>query len=441
MTPKLLLTRQPQLTCLLVAMTIACACAQSSAEPKIPNIPKYNTKYYVLYTDLDKDMAREAVVRITAMAHEYYTRTRSFAGRISTRFPLYLYKDSASYRQHPGVIPGSAGIYNGRTLVATAPRSGRSWRVVQHEGFHQFAHKMIEGRLPVWLNEGLAEYFGNGLWTGDSMTVGLISPSDLARVKAMIKNNSLMSLDKMLAMSHQTWNSGLSSRNYLQAWSMVHFLVHGDNGKYQKALSGYIRDLSKSRSVSQAFRNRFGGNTKAFQASYVRWWNSLDDDPTAGLYQRAQVLTLTSYLARAHYAGKKFATMQEFVTASGDGTFTKIMALIARRKPTIWLPDSLLARAIPGASELSAWTILADDRRAARLQFTCSDGTRLIGSFTTGSKLTVKVTAVKKAEKPAEPAVSGSISNIQQGMSNFQVTATSTTSRLRRDQADSGVRR
>jgi hypothetical protein len=233
--------------------------------------------------------------------------------------------------------------------------------------------------------------------------VGLISPHDLTRVKGMIKDNSLMPLDEMLAMSHKTWNSGLSSRNYLQAWSMVHFLVHGDNGKYQKALSSYIRDLSQSRSSTQAFRNRFGGNTKAFQASYVKWWNSLDDDPTADLYERAHVLTLTSYLARAHYARKKFATMQEFVTAAGDGTFTKIMALIARRKSTIWLPESLLTRAIPDASELPSWTLLVD-RRGTRLQFTRSDGTALIGSFTTGSKLTVKVTAAKKAEKPAEPA-------------------------------------
>ena len=41
-----------------------------------------------------------------------------------------------------------------------------TWHTVQHEGFHQFAHAVIGGDIPTWLNEGLAEYFGEALFTG-----------------------------------------------------------------------------------------------------------------------------------------------------------------------------------------------------------------------------------------------------------------------------------
>ena len=345
------------------------------------------------------------------MAQEYFTRTRSFAGRISTRFPLYLYKNAESYRQHPGIVPGSAGIYNGKSLVATAPSPRGSWRVVQHEGFHQFAHKMIKGRLPIWLNEGLAEYFGNGVWTGDSLVVGVMSPSSVARVKSAIKSNSLISLDKMLAMTHAEWNSALSSTNYLQAWSMIHFLVHADKGKYQKALSGYIRELSIGRSSTIAFRKYFGTNIKAFQACYAQWWNKLGENPSADLYDRIRVLTLTSYLARAYYTRRKFETVEEYFKAAGDGTFKKIFEEIGKRKAALWLPESLLTRTLPPSGQSGTWSLLPRSG-GPRLQYMRGDDTGLVGSFRLmGSKISVTVEPTRPPKKkPVKPTVKRPVS-------------------------------
>ncbi|MDP7287202.1 MAG: DUF1570 domain-containing protein [Phycisphaerae bacterium] len=387
MTLLTLFTNRSWFTMILTVSVIAAVCSISSAAPKLN---KYTTKYYVLHTDLDKDMTRQAVVRITAMAEEYFNRTRSFAGRINTRFPLYLYKNRKEYNKHPGVISGSAGMYNGRSLIATAPRPGGSWRVVQHEGFHQFAHKVIKGHLPVWLNEGLAEYFGRGVWTGDKLVVGLISKGSLGRVQGAIKGDSLMPLGKMLEMSQKDWNSKLSSRNYLQAWSMVHFLVHADNGKYQKALSGYIRDLSTGRSSSAVFRKWFGSNTKAFQACYVQWWTRLPDNPTAELYERIKVFTLTSYLARAYCTRREFETFEAFATAASDGTFDKVFAEIGKLKPMYWLPVSLLTRTMPSGSGKSQWSLL-EKPGFPRLKLTRSDGSSLVGSFTLGNRISVTV--------------------------------------------------
>ncbi|MDP6543155.1 MAG: DUF1570 domain-containing protein [Phycisphaerae bacterium] len=396
--------RHAWFTGILIAAVTAGICTPCSAEKK--KLPQYATKYYILHTDLDKDMTREAVVRINAMAEEYYNRTKSFAGRINTRLPFYLYKNRQDYLDHPGVVEGSAGVYNGRSLVAVAPRPGGGWRVVQHEGFHQFAHKMIRGRLPTWLNEGLADYFGAGVWTGDSLVVGVISPGSLTRVRNMIKGGKLMPLDKMLNMDQKTWNNELKSSNYLQAWSMVHFLVHADKGKYQKALSGFIRDLSQSRSVSAAFRKRFGNNVKAFQACYAKWWSKLDDNPSADLYDRIKVLTLTSFLARAHGMGGKFENIDEFVKAAHDGRFAKALAKIGKHKPDIWLPVSLLKRNLPSSREIGRWSLLESDR-GPRLKYTRSDGTALIGGFKLGDRIRVKVKTVRpESEKPTvKPAI------------------------------------
>jgi len=72
---------------------------------------------------------------------------------------------------------------------------------VQHEGFQQFIHAAGGGHIPIWINEGLAEYFGEALFTGDGYVVGLIPPQRLARGKQRIQQGQFKSLRKMMLMS------------------------------------------------------------------------------------------------------------------------------------------------------------------------------------------------------------------------------------------------
>ncbi|MDP7162566.1 MAG: DUF1570 domain-containing protein [Phycisphaerae bacterium] len=365
-------------------------------------LPEYKTKYYVLYTDLDRDMKREAAARITAMAEEYYNRTKSFSGVIRRRFSLYLYRNREDYARHPGIIKGSAGIYNGKSLVATAPPPGGSWGVVQHEGFHQFADKMIRGRMPIWLNEGLAEYFGGGIWTGDDLVVGVIPPWRLARLKKLIQAVQLLTMDRMLTMSHREWNEEPASRNYDQAWSMVHFLVHAENGKYQKALSAYIRDMSRRQVPTLAFAKRFGRNLKAFRKSYAKWWTEQPKTPTVGLYEEIKVRVLAGFLARAQYTRKWFKNSAEFFQAAEDGTFDNILNDVGRQNQRLWLPPSLLVKGIRSAGDPKRWSLTKKGPRQ-ELRYAGSDGMVFTGTFTIqrGKNPKVKVVVTKRPPKAA----------------------------------------
>jgi len=244
------------------------------------------------------------------------------------------------------------------------------------------------------------------VWTGDSLVVGVISRHSLGRLRSMIDSGKLMPLDKMLNMKRKEWNDKLKSQNYLQAWSMVHFLVHADKGKYQTALSGYIRDLSQGRSSSSAFRKRFGKNVKAFQTRYIQWWKNLEDNPSADLYDKINVLTLTSFLARAHYTRRKFENIEAFFKAARDGTFRKVFAEIGKRNPSIWLPESLLARNIPLAGDSNKWSLVQTERSSTRLKYTRGDGTVMLGSFTSDSRISVTVKTTRPTTKPAsKPAL------------------------------------
>lgn len=227
----------------------------------------YETPYYIIHTDLDLEGTREAAVRMTATAEEYHRRTKGFAGKIRRKLPFYLFRHAKDYYAAGG-MPGNAGVFDGKKLMAIAGEdtSQQTWHIIQHEAFHQFAASVIRGDIPVWVNEGLAEYFGQGIFTGDGFMVGVVPPGRLQRLKAGINGNQLKPLGKFMQMSYKQWSDEFTDANYDQAWSMIHFLVHADDGKYVKALAAFMNDIGVRRMPYElAWEKNFGKNIAAFQ--------------------------------------------------------------------------------------------------------------------------------------------------------------------------------
>src|SRR6266542_1457347 len=101
------------LACLLIFSLLL----SPSAFAAEPNLRQYESKYYLIHTDLPPLEAREAQVRMTRMAEEYLQRTAGFAGQLKERLPFYLYKDRVDYEKAGG-IENSGGIFDGQRLIA-----------------------------------------------------------------------------------------------------------------------------------------------------------------------------------------------------------------------------------------------------------------------------------------------------------------------------------
>lgn len=350
----------------------------------------YQTKYYVLNTDLDEQGVQEATLRITLMAEEYRRRTQGFTGQVRDRLPFFLFNDRMAYIKAGG-HPQSAGVFTGTALAAvvTPDNPERTWHVVQHEGFHQFVHAAIGEKLPTWANEGMAEYFGEGVYTGSGFYVGLIPPERLARIKKGIKEAKFKSLRGMMMTSHDLWNSDLTGANYDQAWSMVHFLAHAEKGLYEKPFSAFLRDVSKQMDWERAWQKNMGGDVVTFELRWKQYWLGLADDPTADLRAEAALSTITSFYARAASQRQKFETWDEFVTAAKEGK------LRAPAKDT--LPPKLLESALEQTKDLGDWS-LADVKGGWKWpRCTTKSGTTLEGRFkiAEGKVASVTVEAVK----------------------------------------------
>jgi hypothetical protein len=341
-------------------------------------LKQYDSRYYTIYTDIDADEEKEAAIRMTRMAEEYHERTKSFAGVIRNKFPFYLYRSRDDY-YNAGGPPGSAGVFISAgadsKLMAIAGRhlEQDTWHVVQHEGFHQFAHAVIGGHIPIWLDEGLAEYFGESIFTGDGFVTGIVPPWREQRLKEEITTGQLKALSAMMELSPDQWSAQLNIKNYDQAWSMVHFLVHGDDGKYADAFAQCISEVSQGKTFSNAWRHTIGP-ADGFEARWKDWWTAQPESPTRALYARAAVATVTSFVARASMQKQTFTGFDDF-QAAAEADKLQI-------SPDDWLPPALIKNTLRLYGALPDWDIIPGPNKRPIVTLTVFDGTKVTGSFT-----------------------------------------------------------
>jgi hypothetical protein len=154
---------------------------------------------------------------------------------------------------------------------------------------------------------------------------------------------AFMPMHDMLYLSHADWNDSISLTNYDQAWSMVHFLVHADGGRYQKPFAAFLRAVSGGQAWEEAWQASIGP-ADGFEERWREYWLKLPPNPTDDLYAQASVRSLTLFLARAGGQGQAFADFPAVVRAADAGQIK-----LSERN---WLPQSVLLSALSEAARL-----------------------------------------------------------------------------------------
>jgi len=342
----------------MIALCIIFSCITADVQSG-SQLQVYPTRYYDIYSDAGELIVREATLRMTRMAEAYHQRTKSFSGAITSRFPLYIFRYEADYLAAGG-LQGSSGVYTGHKLMAYvgARPLTRLWRALQHEGFHQFSDIVIGGGMPVWVDEGLAEYFGEAVFTGDGFVAGLVPGKRKAQVKKHFMRHSFSDMTAFMHLSRKDWNEQLSQVNYDQAWSLVHFLAHADNGKYRTHFDHFMRDVSRM-GADQAWDANFGPNTKALSSRWGQFWLTMPKQHGTDMFVEATVATLTSFLARAVLQGESFSDADAFFAAARTGELHMV--------GDSWLPPTMLERTLQHARSLKPWALTINAHKGGSL--------------------------------------------------------------------------
>lgn len=255
----------------------------------------YASHHYTIHSDLTRDEVRLFAVHMDAVFRAFERRFAGFEPRGREPMPLYLFRTEADYqsfladRQIDGA--NSAGMFfvgpAGRGLavyVEGLPRS-KVFATLQHEGFHQFAYDYLGADLPIWLNEGLAQYFEAGVIVGQELRTGMTDSFALHAVQAAVREGRTLPFREILTDTPEAWSRRLTTEPdrarmaYAQSWSMAYFLIHGSGGRYRPRLDDYLRRLNNGHRAGDAFAAAFGDDVDAFDRAWRRDVLTLQPDP------------------------------------------------------------------------------------------------------------------------------------------------------------------
>jgi Tfp pilus assembly protein PilF len=178
------------------------------------------------------------------------------------------YWESKGHLRPAGIYaPGEERHYVAvRTDVATE----NPYEIVYHEYTHAIMNLNFRG-LPVWLNEGFAEFYGNSVIRDKDVEIGKVAPYHLQT----LREQRLIPIDALLLADQSSPYYNEANRAtvfYAESWAIVHYLMLDPDARDRKLLSSFLSDWDASGNQLEAAQKSFGDLKKFGSAmeSYAR---------------------------------------------------------------------------------------------------------------------------------------------------------------------------
>ncbi len=157
-------------------------------------------------------------------------------------------------------------------IIRDDPDMSQTYEVLFHEAFHQFVDRHLP-LTPVWINEGLATYYG----TARATARGLVFDRPVSAFFQVVRDaagvRELIPLDQLMRATPAVFyqrapvpgtDYDRRALMYAQAYTLTAFMLHDRAGK--EHLRGYLQALGKARSAADVSRitdERFGAELRA----------------------------------------------------------------------------------------------------------------------------------------------------------------------------------
>ncbi len=222
------------------------------------------------------------VYKLTDRMKPALKRLGDFFGRESgSVITIFITQSEADYRRRThNALPewSQAAAFPGQRIIvlrlASAEEIASAPQTLTHELVHiHIAEKVLSGRMPVWLNEGLAQYLSEKKLNINDKVL-------LANALALKKIPPLSALDSLLSFGPQK-----AKLAYVQALSAVSYFV---NANSEKQLSELITALALHHSINDAFKAVSGLDFIDFE---INWYEDIQSK-----YRFLVVLNLDNFL-------------------------------------------------------------------------------------------------------------------------------------------------
>ena len=147
-------------------------------------------------------------------------------------------------------------MYQYYAAVNLEAQGTNPFATMYHEYYHSLTIPYFP-ELPIWLSEGLADFFGESQVNGTVATMGVADPALIEE----LRHNKLIPLDVLFhvdASSPYYNEENKVSVFYAESWALTHYLMIGDKQAHRQMLLDYASALASGSSPDQAAAKAFG---------------------------------------------------------------------------------------------------------------------------------------------------------------------------------------
>ena len=149
----------------------------------------------------------------------------------------------------------------GENYIAMLTESSqrRPFDRVLHDYFHAIADESIPN-APLWLVEGLAEFYRTATWSTEGTELQIGRPID-SFVRLVREEGARLAFDQLFALSRDSDSYDEAEREdifHAQTWAFVHFLMTRNEGQGYAAMIRFVRLMASEISFEEAVDDALG---------------------------------------------------------------------------------------------------------------------------------------------------------------------------------------
>ncbi|HEX9943613.1 MAG TPA: tetratricopeptide repeat protein [Thermoanaerobaculia bacterium] len=300
----------PHALAALVSMMVMAAQVQALPRKEKENWIELRTANFTLFSNAGEAQARRIGADLERLRDALAQLSPGLVLNSPSPTYIFVFRNAASFqpylRTYNGQPLSSAGYFLSRQLAnyvaINGDRRGDEKGIIYHEYLHYVLHNNYAS-LPLWLHEGLAEYYSTFDVGKDEARIGL----PIAEHVTWLRQNPPLPLSTLFAVDERSPEYNESSRRgvfYAESWALVHYLISG-NPERRRQASEYLRLAQAGTPPAQLFAQAFGTDPALLERelrnyikSYVFNYTRVPIRPEANLAMAARPLGWADLLYR-----------------------------------------------------------------------------------------------------------------------------------------------
>ena len=241
---------------------------------------------YVLRTDISYevlDSVDKEIQRTDALLKTFFNTTKKIEIRPTV---LLLFDSEEDFKEYTQIFypyfQGSGGYIHSENLLLVYDKQScvETFSLIKHEWTHRFMDVYVhlnywEGEdfllhFPAWFDEGMAEYFANSNLDNGEHLIPQIHRDALVQ---NIKSGKLIKVFNLVG-DENPYQFGF---RYSEAWALVYFLIHYNEGEYISVIETIITKMKNSDGdLNMVFLNSVNNSGK-FQLEWENFIMGLEN--------------------------------------------------------------------------------------------------------------------------------------------------------------------